>query len=32
MTVEVSHLGVPDDDGFTRFPVRDPDGSRWTLM
>ncbi|HKH92750.1 MAG TPA: hypothetical protein VKA54_13170 [Gemmatimonadaceae bacterium] len=32
MTVEVCHLGVSDNDGFTRFLVRAHDGSRWTLM
>src|SRR5215203_2699371 len=32
LTVEVCHLGVCDNDGFTRFLVRAPDGSRWTLM
>lgn len=32
MTVEVCHLGVSDNDGFTRFLVRAPDGTRWTLM
>jgi hypothetical protein len=32
MTVEVCHLGAFDNDGFTRFLVRAPDGSLWTLM
>jgi hypothetical protein len=32
ITVGVCHLGVSDNDGFTRSLVRAPDGSRWTLM
>jgi hypothetical protein len=31
-TVEVCHLGVSDSDGLTRFLVRAPDGSHWTLV
>jgi hypothetical protein len=32
MMVDVCHLGVSDNDGFTRFLVRAPDGSLWTLI